>query len=430
VLDGLEAAHAAGIIHRDMKPANVFVRRTPDPAAPEFVTVLDFGISKMSDPSGAPQQQITQTGAMIGTPVYMAPEQIMSPKEVDRRVDIYATGVMLYEMLAGRLPYDGANTAELIVKACTMPPTPLLEVAPDVPHGLVAVVDQALAREPSQRFQTAAAFADALRRSLGGGHSLPTSPQGSGAQGWAPTALAMPVTAVPSMSTPAGVGMMTPQPVTSHPWGPQGPSNLAAPHAPTMHVPQQPSASGSNTTRTVLIVLGVVVALCVMCCAGTLVLGYFAADKATEPRHQGPEMTPIPAPQSLVPTTTPTMPTMPPAAPAPQLVPTAPPEEDEATGVVIDPPQVVGLLPVDAIERALRAAAPAMAGCGVDEAQTVSVLAIVQPSGAVPIVRPADGNAGDRNVAQCVGNRFAAQGVASAGTSGIVTFTAHVPARL
>ncbi|MFO0604539.1 MAG: serine/threonine-protein kinase [Polyangiales bacterium] len=133
VLDGLEAAHAAGIVHRDMKPANVFVRRTPDPATPEFVTVLDFGISKFTDPSGAPQQQITQTGTMIGTPVYMAPEQIMSPKEVDRRVDIYATGVMLYEMLAGRLPYDGANTAELIVKACTTPPTPLLEVAPDVP---------------------------------------------------------------------------------------------------------------------------------------------------------------------------------------------------------------------------------------------------------------------------------------------------------
>lgn len=422
VLDGLEAAHAAGIIHRDMKPANVFVRRTPDPATPEFVTVLDFGISKMSDPSGA-QQQITQTGTMIGTPVYMAPEQIMSPKEVDRRVDIYATGVMLYEMLSGRLPYDGANTAELIVKACTMPPTPLLEVAPDVPHGLVAVVDQALAREPSQRFQTAAAFADALRRSLGGGHSLPTAPQGSGAQGWAPTAVAMPVTAVPSMSTPAGVGMMTPQPVTSQPWPQQGPSNLAAPHAPTMHVPQQqPAASGSSTTKVVLIVLGVVVGLSVMCCGGTLLIGYFAADKATEPRHEGPEMTPIPAPQSLVPTT-------PPPAPAPQLVPTAPPAE-EATGVVVDPPQIVGLLPVDAIEQALRAATPAMASCGTGSAQTVSVLAIVQPNGSVPIVRPADSNAGDRNVAQCVGNRFAAQGVASGGTSGIVTFTAHVPARL
>jgi hypothetical protein len=70
-----------------------------------------------------------------------------------------------------------------------------------------------------------------------------------------------------------------------------------------------------------------------------------------------------------------------------------------------------------------------MASCGTASPQTVSVLAIVQPNGAVPIVRPADGNEGDRNVAQCVGNRFAAQRVASGGTSGIVTFTAHVPAR-
>jgi serine/threonine-protein kinase len=417
VLDGLEAAHTAGIIHRDMKPANVFIRRTPDPATPEFVTVLDFGISKMSDPSGA-QQQITQTGTMIGTPVYMAPEQIMSPKEVDRRVDIYATGVMLYEMLSGRLPYDGANTAELIVKACTMPPTPLLEVAPDVPPGLVAVVDQALAREPSQRFQTAAAFADALRRSLGGGHSLPTSPQGSGAQGWAPTALAMPVTAVPAMSTPVGTQAMTPPPVTSQPWPQQHPSNLAAPHHATMHVPQGPSNSGTSTTKVILIVLGVVVGLAGMCCVGTLLIGYFAADQATSPPRQTPEMTPIPAPQSLMPSDPPPAPTAPAPPPAPSM-----------TGVTIDPPQIVGLLPVDAIEQALQAAAPAMAGCGTASPQTVSVLAIVQPNGAVPIARPADGNEGDRNVAQCVGNRFAAQRVASGGTSGIVTFTAHVPAR-
>ena len=180
LLDGLGAAHAAGIIHRDMKPANVFVRKTPDPAVPEFVTILDFGISKMADPSGE-QQHLTQTGAVIGTPVYMAPEQIMSSKDVDLRVDLYATGVMLYEMLSGRLPYEGANTAELIVKACTVPPTPLREAAPDLPGPLVDVVERALLREASARWQTAAEFADALRRAVSSAPSLPTAPQGSGA---------------------------------------------------------------------------------------------------------------------------------------------------------------------------------------------------------------------------------------------------------
>jgi len=438
VLDGLEAAHAAGIVHRDMKPANVFVRRTPDPATPEFVTVLDFGISKFTDPSGAPQQQITQTGTMIGTPVYMAPEQIMSPKEVDRRVDIYATGVMLYEMLAGRLPYDGANTAELIVKACTTPPTPLLEVAPDVPRALVAVVDQALAREASQRFQTAAAFADALRRSLGGGPSLPTAPQGSGAQGWAPTALAMPVTVAPATPPPGPPQVATPPPVTSAPWGaPSAPNLLAGPHVPTMHAPPPGNAAGGGATRIALIVLGVVVALALVCCGGTMLIGYFAADSATNRgRPEPPQMTPIPPPQSSLLPAPPSAP--PPSQPAMQ--PVAPPQPTmqalgptpapAAGAVTLGAPRVVGTVPVGAVEEALRAAAPGMAGCASDSDEDVEVLAIVRPDGAVPIARPADDNDGDADVAQCVANRFAAQRVASGGGSGVVTFRAHVPARM
>jgi serine/threonine-protein kinase len=397
---------------------------------PEFVTVLDFGISKIADPSGA-QQNITQTGAVIGTPIYMAPEQIMNPKEVDRRVDIYATGVMVYEMLSGRLPYDGSNTAELIVKACTVPPTPLRDVAPDLPGAIIEVVDRAMAREPSGRWQSAAEFADALRRSLGGGHAFPTAPQGSGHNGWAPpNALgAPPVTALPSTTaTPATAyaapSAALPSMATPSHWG-----ALAAPSAPTAFAPPQPPPRRS---RTALLAGGVIAALAGLCCVGSIAAGYFATGSSdpSQDDRQGPHMTPLPTPaQQMVPTTSP-------PAQAPQMVPMGTPEATRApaamapgVGVAVDEPRVVGLMEPDAVERALRAATPAMDRCRVATAQTVTVLAIVQSNGRVVINRPADENTGDPSVAQCVGNRFASQTIDAAGSGGIVTFTAHLAAR-
>ena len=438
MLDGLGAAHAAGIIHRDMKPANVFVRQTPDPAVPEFVTVLDFGISKIADPSGS-QQNITQTGAVIGTPIYMAPEQIMSPKEVDRRVDIYATGVMVYEMLSGRLPYEGSNTAELIVKACTVPPTPLRDVAPDLPAAIVDVVDRAMAREPSARWQSAAEFADALRRSLGGGHAFPTAPQGSGPNGWAPAnPVGTPVTALPSTSaTP-----LTAFPATSAAPLTAFPAMAAAPPLPSMATPSHWGALAApapaafappqppRRARTALVVGGVIAALAGLCCMGSLAAGYFATsqpDPAPE-EPPGPRMTPLPTPaQEIVPTEHP-------PAQAPQMVPMNAPASPTApmppgVFVTVDEPQVVGLMAPDAVQRALTAATPAMDRCRIATAQTVTVLAIVQANGRVVINRPADDNAGDPSVAQCVGNRFASQQVDAAGSGGIVTFTAHLAPR-
>jgi hypothetical protein len=419
VLAGLEAAHAAGIIHRDMKPANVFVRRTPDPATPEFVTVLDFGISKITEPQGgAPQPQLTQTGTVVGTPVYMAPEQVMSPKEVDRRVDLYATGVMLYEMLAGRLPFEGSTTAELIVRACTSAPTPLSEVARDVPAGLVAVVDQAIAREPAQRFQTAAAFADALRRALHGGPSVITAPQGSGGAGWASTAVATP----PTGAHPPPP-MVTPPPVTAAPWGmPPSAAYAPVPAAPAAFGP--PPSSGRSVTRAVLIVLGVIAGLVAMCCIGSLAVGYFATDSSPAPQPQPqPQLTPIPAPQSSLPA--PGSDHAETTAPAPPVAPAS-----AASGVVIGEPRIVGTLSALAVVAALRAAAPSFAACASSVDQDIEVLAIVDPDGDVTIARPGNDNRGDVNVARCVANRFAARRVASDGDSGIVTFAAHLPARM
>jgi eukaryotic-like serine/threonine-protein kinase len=438
MLDGLGAAHAAGIIHRDMKPANVFVRKTPDPAMPEFVTVLDFGISKMADPTGS-NQHITQTGAVIGTPIYMAPEQIMNPKDLDRRADIYATGVMIYEMLSGRLPYEGANTAELIVKACTVPPTPLREVAPDLPNAIIEVVDRAMAREPSARWQSASEFADALRRALGGAHALPTSPQGSGAANvWSsPASMTGPspqnapvMTAAPNY-TPPSMAMASSLPAMATPshWG-------AAPAAPTHFgaVALAPPPR-SGTSRTVLIVGGAVATLMLACCGGSIAWGLLSSNTRTDAPNapEAPHLTPLPPQTQPIPQV-PQVPQMQPMPQgAPSMVPMGAPANNyqqlaAIEGVNVESPRVLGTLSVDGVERALDAAATGMGRCRMATAQTVKVIAIVQPNGRVAIHRAADDNQGDPSAAQCVGNRFAAQHIEGGG-SGIVTITAHLNPR-
>lgn len=157
VLEGLAAAHAAGVIHRDMKPGNVFLRQGPDG---DRVTILDFGISKVNDGPGL--TSLTRTGMVIGTPVYMAPEQILSAKDIDNRADLYATAVMLYEMLSGRLPYETDGATEVLVLAVTAEPTPLRVYTPELPAELLAIVDKGMSREPATRFSSAEDFSTAL----------------------------------------------------------------------------------------------------------------------------------------------------------------------------------------------------------------------------------------------------------------------------
>src|SRR5439155_127934 len=111
VLRGLEAAHARGIVHRDLKPENVFIAPRPD-GGDDAIKLLDFGIAHVA-PSGEAQGRLTKSGAIMGTPLYMAPEQIRGQRDLDARVDLYATGVMLYEMLAGRTPYGGHTFGQI-----------------------------------------------------------------------------------------------------------------------------------------------------------------------------------------------------------------------------------------------------------------------------------------------------------------------------
>jgi serine/threonine-protein kinase len=161
VLSALASAHAKGIIHRDLKPENVFL--TDGLGAPG-VKLLDFGISKFRR-SGATLEQTTQEGVPLGTPAYMAPEQWMGRRDIDHRADLFAVGVMLYELLTGGLPYEGANQAELfleIVRGTSVPEAPSA-LEPDVPAALDAVLLRALERDPARRFTSAREFLDALR---------------------------------------------------------------------------------------------------------------------------------------------------------------------------------------------------------------------------------------------------------------------------
>lgn len=149
---GVAAAHDHGVVHRDLKPDNIFITCDPDGTRRE-AKVLDFGISKLTTKAGE-NLRLTKTGSVMGTPYYMAPEQIQGTKEIDERTDIYALGVILYQALAGDLPFKAQTYHALIVEIATGTPTPLLHHAPDVPPDLVAIVARAMAREPDRRFQS------------------------------------------------------------------------------------------------------------------------------------------------------------------------------------------------------------------------------------------------------------------------------------
>lgn len=154
VCDALAAAHAHGIVHRDVKPENVFV--TGDPTAP-VIKVLDFGISKLAQEN----QNLTRTGTVMGTPAYMAPEQARGDK-VDARADVYAAGAILYRALTGRGPFEGLDPmATLTAVLAEEPPRPR-SISAGIPPELELVIQRAMAKEARERYQTMLDFAEAL----------------------------------------------------------------------------------------------------------------------------------------------------------------------------------------------------------------------------------------------------------------------------
>jgi serine/threonine-protein kinase len=160
ILDALDAAHGAAIIHRDLKPENVILVRGP--GGEPWAKIIDFGIARLADGNSAAMRQTAQ-GVVMGTPYYMSPEQARNASDLDVRTDVYAAGVMLFEMVTGQLPYDGNSLAELLTKVLSQPfPTPR-SVYAGVTTELEQVILKATARKRDDRFPTAAAFADALR---------------------------------------------------------------------------------------------------------------------------------------------------------------------------------------------------------------------------------------------------------------------------
>ncbi len=203
----LHAAHEHGIIHRDLKPENVFLT---EKGGRTLVKVLDFGISKIKS-ADAEQVRMTRTGQLVGTPLYMSPEQARGEPDVDRRVDVYAMGVILYEMITGAPPFDGRNYFELLWKHGNEPPPKMLERNPNVyvSDAIEAVVARALAKEPDERFATMEELEQAL---LDAAPEVPALPPPASLPPERPSASAR---AVVKRETPAPVVTPAPKVVTA-----------------------------------------------------------------------------------------------------------------------------------------------------------------------------------------------------------------------
>src|SRR5690606_7215483 len=158
--EGLGAAHAKGVVHRDVKPENLFVCRGERP----FVKILDFGISKFSETDG--ELRLTAEGAILGTPYYMSPEQVLGSRDIDARTDIYSLGVVLYECVTGRVPFLAETLASLSVQFVEGKYPRASELVPELPDGFDELVASAMATQRDQRYPDMLAFRRALEEAL------------------------------------------------------------------------------------------------------------------------------------------------------------------------------------------------------------------------------------------------------------------------
>jgi serine/threonine-protein kinase len=218
-LEALAEAHAAGIVHRDLKPANLFLSKRADGSP--TVKVLDFGISKLTTTTGGlPDMAMTKTTSLMGSPLYMSPEQMRASKNVDARSDIWSVGIILHELLSGASAFVADTMPQLVASILSDPPPPLSTVRPGTPPALEAAILKCLEKAPEARFQNVAELARAL------GPFGPARGQtsidritrvvrqaGGVVSSTAPPALAM----VPPAGAVSGAGTMSP-------WGATGPT--------------------------------------------------------------------------------------------------------------------------------------------------------------------------------------------------------------
>lgn len=423
VLDALEAAHGAGVVHRDIKPSNVLVRALPD--GRDFVTLLDFGISKVRNAGGLP----TDPGVAMGTPGYMAPEQFFGAKDADGRADVYAAGVILYELLSGRRPFTGRTFERIAHEVTTTPAPPLATIAPHLPFSLCAVVDHALARDVDARLPSARAFTDALRTAAGPA-SNPVLSRSDAPHAFLPTL---------ATSSPPPASATAPHP--PHPV--QAPSGSAPPLAgPSRSEGPRPAPAKERSLVAPAAVFGSIVAIGLVV-AFLVARGGGAADAAaaatpdpeapgtsakkaaSEGKKKAPAP-PAPADEDEGPS-------------APEKAPAAPKASAKATplfaakgdGVEVLWPKVVGPLADAEIVTVAKRALPKMAACRRTVADTVEIAVHVHPpAGTITLAAPSPDNKGDAAVARCIAAAF--KGAAPGwkpGETGIVTLQANLDAK-
>lgn len=166
IAEALSAAHQRDVVHRDLKPDNLFLVPDPRRLGKRQVKVLDFGIAKLQRGTLG-QVHKTRTGALLGTPLYMSPEQCVGGKNIDQHTDIYSLGVILYEMVTGKRPFDSEGVYELIHMHVNQPPTPPSQHRPDLPPELETIILRALAKDPAQRQSSMAVLLSELELARG-----------------------------------------------------------------------------------------------------------------------------------------------------------------------------------------------------------------------------------------------------------------------
>ena len=324
ILQACEAvaeAHAAGIVHRDLKPENLFLARTV--GGGQKIKVLDFGVSKAIGGASGEMSSLTRTRAMLGSPLYMAPEQMRSSRDVDARADVWALGVVLFQLLTQRWPFEAETMPELCLKVVTEPPIPLGSIRPDVPTGIGAVIERCLEKDLRRRFANAAELASALEPFVPPGSRVLADRArlamgtGSGARSAAQLAVA-----APSPTLQSGSGST---PGTSAPWGTD---RVLTP------TPQPTLPSSSRSSRAVI-------AMAVVAIAGGAGFLLFARSHSNEPPPR-PDVPVAVATDLPGPAAAPPMPTSPAPVgiPAVEPAPGAPPVAPSGVAKVAPPPAI------------------------------------------------------------------------------------------
>ena len=454
VLDALAAAHARGIVHRDLKPANVFLAQLPD--GRRKAKLLDFGISKVLG-----SKSLTGTGMVLGTPKYMSPEQIEGTREVDARADLYSVGVMLFELLSGRLPFEGGGYEVLVRRAKGEAAPPLRSVAPAVPEPIAQVVARALSPDRDARWPHATAMAQALRGALEGRapalreEGILTAPPGAvggapdtgpladaphwrNAFGQTPTHDATPSPPQPLAGTALLPSSAPPPGAPSMPGPMPGPGSMPGASMPGYSMPgasmpqsamhRSPSSQGTVTPtgqpvpRSFPVVWAALGALALLLALGIGILGVLLVRVASRAERApiaspapvvapaptpvpSPSPTPMPAP-TILPTPTPTPTPPPPFAP--------PPPSADPAAVRYTITSYVGQGPRSEFQAVLERARPEVARCArAGQPTHVAIDLIATLGGAITIANPStDRPSDDMSVAGCVASAVQGAGPA------------------